>query len=78
MKILIKSRILLINDILAVDLDKINLHDDNCDEDDPDTIIHAILLAGVLNLENGKHFIRRTTARTWASSKIVEFFHVRR
>ena len=60
--------ILLIKDILAVDLDKINLHsDNNCDEDDPDTIIHVIHLAGVVNLENAKHFIRRTNAKILAS-----------
>ena len=45
-KILIKSSLLLIKDILTVDLDKSNLdNDNNFDEDDLDTIIHARLLA---------------------------------
>ena len=43
MKILIKSHLLLIKNILAVDLNKINF-DNNFDEADPDIIIHIRLL----------------------------------
>ena len=46
MKILIKSHLLLVKDILATDLDKINLGNDNdFDENDCDTIIHVRHLA---------------------------------
>ena len=40
MKILIASHLLLVKDILAADLEKINLdNDNNFDQDDPNTII---------------------------------------
>ena len=42
MKILIVSHLLLVKDILAADLEKINLdNDNNFDQDDPNTIIYV-------------------------------------
>ena len=42
---------------IVVDLDKINFdHDNNFDEDDPDTVIHRRTFGlGVVNLKNAKH-----------------------
>ena len=58
MKILVKSM-----GILSIDLDKINLDDDNnFDEDDPDTIIHARLLAWHVKFEKHKALKRMPVA----------------
>ena len=55
MKILIKSHLLLVKDIIAVDLKKINLdNDNNFEKDDPDDIIHVRLLAWRNKFENCK------------------------
>ena len=60
-KILIKSSLLLIKDILTVDLDKSNLdNDNNFDEDDLDTIIHARLLAWCSKFK--KHEVKKLMA----------------
>ena len=60
-KILIKSSLLLIKDILTVDLDKSNLDtDNNFDEDDLDTIIHARLLAWCSKFK--KHKVKKLMA----------------
>ena len=53
MKILIKSHLLLIKNILAVDLNKINF-DNNFDEADPDIIIHIRLLCWRSKLKKRK------------------------
>ena len=55
MKILIKSHLLLIKDIVAVDLDKINFDNNNkCDEVDPDTTIHVKILCWHSKFEKRK------------------------
>ena len=54
MKVWIKSHLLPIKNILAEDREKINLDNDNFDEDDPDSIIQIRFLVGVVDLKNAK------------------------
>ena len=55
MKILIKSHLLLIKDIVAVNLDKINFDNNTkCDEVDPDTTIHVKILCWHSKFEKRK------------------------
>ena len=61
--------------ILSAELDKINLDNDNdFDEDDPDTVIHVILLAW--HRKNKKEL--KKEINEYLILKMVEFLHVRR
>ena len=68
--------------ILAVDLDKINLDEDNnFDQDHPDTIIHVRLLGWRSNFEKCKALKKkkkRINACSIESSKVVQFLLIRR
>ena len=69
MKSLIKSYLLLVRHILAVDLDKINLYNDNnFDEDDPDTIIHARFLAWCSKFKKLKAFKEKISEESMAAA----------
>ena len=77
-----KSNLLLIKDILAVDLDEINLNDNNnFDEDDGDNIFHLRFLVCPSKFEKRKALTKnkwRINANSVAFQKMTEVLHVRR
>ena len=69
-------------DILAVDLDKINLDDDNSfDEDDPILLFMSDFWLGIVHLKNSNHLEKdkqRINVFGVASSTMMRLVHVRR